>query len=145
MAKTRWKTCAAVVVSAGLLGMAQSGARSVWDGVFTEAQAERGREAYDVSCASCHQADLSGGVLVGDDEAPALRNVERLTARKDLDTLFTFVKNGMPADAPASLTDATYIDIVTYLLQQNGFPAGRDELKADAAALKTIAIVRTPR
>lgn len=132
---------AVMIVSTGLLGMAQNGAMTLRDGVFTEAQAERGREAYEVSCASCHQSDLSGGVLVGDDEAPALRNVERLAARKDLNTLFTFVKNGMPVDAPASLTDVTYLDIVTYLLQQNGFPAGRAELKPDSEALKTIAIV----
>lgn len=146
-----WKTVVAIVVSAsvmgglvgGLVGMAQSPARSVWDGAFTDAQALRGMEAYDVSCASCHQADLSGGVLVGDDEAPALRNVDRLAARKDLDALFSFVKNGMPADSPSSLTDATYIDIVAYILQQNAFPAGHTELKADPGTLKTIAIVRT--
>ena len=143
-----FRTIAAITVSAALMGgvkgMAQSTAGSVWDGVFTEAQAERGRESYDVSCASCHQADLSGGVLVGDDEAPSLRNVDRLAARKDLNALFTYVKNGMPADNPSSLTDATYIDIVAYILQQNAFPAGRSELKADAETLKTIAIVKTP-
>jgi mono/diheme cytochrome c family protein len=127
------------------VGMTQAGpSRTVWDGVFTQAQAERGRTEYDVWCASCHQSDLSGGVLVGDDEAPTLRSVEKLIERRDLDNVFTFIKNGMPRDEPASLMDQTYLDILTYLLQENGFPAGKTELKADAAALKAIAIVRKP-
>ena len=127
------------------VGMTQARpSRTVWDGVFTEAQAERGRTEYDIWCASCHQSDLSGGVLVGDDEAPTLRSVEKLIERRDLDNLFTFIKNGMPRDEPASLKDETYVDILTYLLQENGVPAGKTELEMDAAALKAIAIVRKP-
>ncbi len=136
-----------VVAAAALVcvGMTQAGAsRTVWDGVFTVAQAERGRTEYDVWCASCHQSDLSGGVLVGDDEAPALRSVEKLIERRDLDNVMTFIKNGMPRDEPGSLKDETYVDILTYLLQENGFPAGTTELKMDAAALKAVAIVRKP-
>src|SRR5215470_8000665 len=34
--------------------------RTVWDGVYTTAQAERGKRAYDANCASCH-GSLSGG------------------------------------------------------------------------------------
>ena len=136
-----------VVGAAALVGvgMTQAGAsRTVWDGVFTTAQAERGRTEYDLWCASCHQSDLSGGVLVGDDEAPALRSVEKLIERRDLENVMTFIKNGMPRDEPGSLKDETYVDILTYLLQENGFPAGTSELKMDAAALKAIAIVRKP-
>ena len=134
-----------VVIALALMGMGQSATpRTVWDGVFTPAQAERGRAEYDVWCASCHQSDLSGGVLVGDDEAPALRSVEKLVERRDLDNVMTFIKNGMPRDDPGSLKDETYVDILTYLLQENGFPAGKTELRMDAAALKAIAIVRKP-
>ena len=138
----------ALLVGAAALvgvGMTQAGAsRTVWDGVFTTTQAERGRTEYDIWCASCHQSDLSGGVLVGDDEAPALRSVEKLIERRDLENAMTFIKNGMPRDEPGSLKDETYVDILTYLLQENGFPAGTTELKMDAAALKAIAIVRKP-
>ena len=136
-----------VVAAAALVGMGMmqaGGTRTVWDGVYTQAQAERGRTEYDVWCASCHQSDLSGGVLVGDDEAPSLRSMEKLLERRDLENLFTFIKNGMPKEEPGSLKDETYADILTYLLHENGFPAGTAELKADAAALKAIAIVRKP-
>ena len=146
-ARGRWvlvRGCG-VVIALALMGMAQSAtSRTVWDGVFTPAQAERGRAEYDVWCASCHQSDLSGGVLVGDDEAPPLRSVEKLIERRDLDNVMTFIKSGMPRDDPGSLKDETYVDILTYLLQENGFPAGTTELKMDAAALKAIAIVRKP-
>lgn len=125
--------------------MTQAGAsRTVWDGVYTQPQAARGNVEYDTWCASCHQSDLSGGVLVGDDEAPALRSMEKLVERRDLDNFFTFIKNGMPREEPGSLKDETYIDILAYLLQENGFPAGAAELKADPSALRAIAIVRRP-
>src|SRR4051794_17020042 len=42
-------------------------ARSVWDGVYSKDQAERGRKAYDSLCARCH-----GEKLGGNDDAPAL-------------------------------------------------------------------------
>ena len=135
---------ATVLVGVGMeSAMAQAGKpRTVWDGVYTQAQAERGRTEYDVWCASCHQSDLTGGVLVGDDEAPSLRSMEKLLERRDLDNVFTFIKSGMPKEEPGSLKDETYVDILTYLLQENGFPAGAAELKADSASLKAIAIVR---
>ena len=50
----------------------------------------------------------------------------------------------MPREEPGSLKDETYIDILAYLLQQNGMPAGKTELKADSAQLKAITIVRKP-
>jgi hypothetical protein len=36
----------------------------------------------------------------------------------------------MPADDPASLEDRRYLDILAYLIQANGFPAGSRELTA---------------
>ena len=44
-------------------------ARTVQDGVFTNAQAERGQAIYAKRCASCHGNTLNGGVappLMGD-------------------------------------------------------------------------------
>src|SRR6185295_17567091 len=52
-------------------------------------------------------------------------------AGKDLKTLFTKVAT-MPRNAPASLGDNVYLDIVAHLLKENGFPAGSHELTADA-------------
>ena len=38
----------------------------------------------------------------------------------------------MPRNAPASLADNVYLDIVAHLLKENGFPAGARELTTDA-------------
>jgi hypothetical protein len=44
----------------------------------------------------------------------------------------------MPQSSPNSLTAQAYLDIVTYILQANGAPAGAQELSADSPALKNL-------
>ena len=102
--------------------------KTVWDGVFTSAQAERGKEAYALHCSSCHFEDLRG--LNG----PALKGPQFIdTWREDsVKSLFTFIQTQMPRRAPASLSDATYVDIVAHILAVNMFPAGSQELRTDA-------------
>jgi mono/diheme cytochrome c family protein len=108
-----------------LIGTAQAG--TVWDGVYSPAQAERGKAAYTAKCAACHKDDLTAyqGVLKGD------RFMEHW--REDnLNSLYSTIKTTMPRGAPASLDDAVYIDILAFVLQSNGFPAGSVELAAGA-------------
>ena len=38
----------------------QDARSSIWDGVYTEAQAKRGEQSYAKSCAKCHAEDLLG-------------------------------------------------------------------------------------
>ena len=47
---------------------AQGAMRSVWDGVYTSAQADKGKALFGDNCAKCH-----GGTLDGNDEIPALK------------------------------------------------------------------------
>src|SRR5258706_15784763 len=49
----------------GALGVypAAQGAKSQWDGVFTETQAKRGEGLYSQYCASCHGPELTGGEM----------------------------------------------------------------------------------
>jgi mono/diheme cytochrome c family protein len=101
-------------------------AKTVWDGVFTAAQAERGQASYTEYCLRCHKADLQGieGAMKGD------LFVER--RREDtLDTLFLDMKATMPRGNAGKLPDQTYADIISYILQSNDMPAGAVELKAD--------------
>jgi mono/diheme cytochrome c family protein len=123
--------------SAGMAGAAATGqdrARTVADGVYTDAQAGRGAAVYEASCSGCHRADLGGAT------GPALKEQRfaREFAGKDLKTLFTKVTT-MPRNAPASLGDNVYLDIVAHLLKENGFRAGSQELTADA--LEGIGVV----
>jgi mono/diheme cytochrome c family protein len=100
--------------------------RSVWQGVFTEDQAAGGRMAYEAHCSRCHGDDLTGrtgGSLVGE-------RFERDWSEDSLASLFNYVKSSMPRGEPGSLPDPTYVDIVAYMLQRNGFPSGHEELQA---------------
>ncbi|MGB7219257.1 MAG: c-type cytochrome [Vicinamibacterales bacterium] len=113
--------------------------RSVLDGVYTREQAVRGQKDYDIFCASCHAADL-GGTNSGDSGAPPLRG-ETFMAGSDANALFTLIRTNMPREAPAGLSDRQYLDVMAYLFQQNGFPAGSDELTVNVERLRSIKIV----
>jgi mono/diheme cytochrome c family protein len=106
----------------------QENARTVADGVYTDDQAMRGAAIYEGECSGCHRADLGGG------NGPPLKQQRfaRIFAGKDLKTLFTKIATTMPRNAPASLGDNVYLDIVAHMLKENGFPPGPQELAADA-------------
>lgn len=98
---------------------------TVWDGVFTAEQAARGRALFAAGCVECHGADLSAP------NSPPLKGEVFLNhwLEGDLDALFTRIKS-MPNRA--NLDDNAHADILAFLLDANGFPAGTQELKAAA-------------
>jgi mono/diheme cytochrome c family protein len=98
-------------------------------GVYTAAQATRGEDTYMNLCVACHPA--------GTYTTPAFR--EKWNGQLVAD-LFALVSETMPKQEPASLTPKEYADIVAYLLKINEAPAGKEDLPADAAALKKIKI-----
>jgi uncharacterized protein len=111
----------------------------IWSGVYTAAQAERGRSNFEKSCSNCHNSDLSGSV-----RAPALRGDGFLKnwANNTVNTLFIKLRDSMPATYPESVPDTEKIDILAYLLEANGFPAGKAELPLNQKELETIPIVQ---
>ena len=125
-------------------GMGRAGAvdRTVSDGVYAARQAERGKTVYAQRCAVCHGVDLDGGVDTEDaSRVPALRRANFGVTRRTLENLYGFVRESMPRDEPGALADRVYADLIAYILQQNGFPAGADDLPTEGAALRAIAIV----
>ena len=99
--------------------------RTVLDGVFTAAQADRGDAVYSEKCATCHEgADVDGPPLTGTPFVDRWRE-------DTLDGLFEFIKTRMPQTAPGSLPETAYLDIVAHLLHENDYPAGERELTAD--------------
>ncbi len=103
-------------------------ARTVWDGVYTEAQAGRGVSAFGQSCAGCHALAAEGKApLVGD---PFWKSF----ALKSVGDLLEFVSANMPNGSPRSLSESSYRDIVALMLKSNGFPAGNTELRTDNIA-----------
>jgi len=124
-------------------GVAPGQASSIHDGVFTEAQAERGKAAYSAPCGWCHGRRLNGAPDDPDMEstppiarAKFLRNWDG----RSLAALFVYVRETMPTNNPASLSDQEYIDVIAYMLSVSGMPAGDGELPPDPAALAGITI-----
>lgn len=109
--------------------------KSVWDGVYTEEQANRGKQGYAEQCASCHGPELTGGEM-----APALAGGEFLAGWDGLTVgdLFERIRISMPQNAPGSLSGAQNADILAFMFAANKFPAGTTELAKDAMVLKSI-------
>ena len=102
--------------------------RTVWNGVYTEAQAARGMAAFGQNCSGCHALAVEGKApLVGD-------AFWKSFARKTVGDLLEFVSANMPNGTPGSLAETTYRDIVALMLKSNGFPAGSTELRRDNIA-----------
>ncbi len=96
--------------------------RTVWDGVYTEAQATRGSMTFTRSCAGCHALATEGrSPLVGD-------VFWKSFAQTTVGDLLKYVSKNMPNGSPGSLTEDAYSDIVAAMLKSNGFPAGTAEL-----------------
>jgi len=121
-------------------GQAAGDQPSVWDGVYTAEQAERGRVAFISNCVECHGADLQGG------EGSPLTGQEWWDSWREstVGRLFDFVSTNMPFDClgelAGTLPRSTYLDLVAYILSRNDFPAGDVELTAESApAIQIIA------
>jgi mono/diheme cytochrome c family protein len=100
--------------------------RTVWDGVYSEEQARRGDATYRDACARCHLDNLKGS-----EQAPALVGDQFIAAwnTKTLRDFYGRVLSTMPADDPGSLDEKAVLDVISYVLQANGFPAGSSALE----------------
>src|SRR5206468_7976600 len=89
-------------------------------GWFTSAQTAKGRFEYTQKCSVCHGAALQGT------GAPPLKGRQFIAQwnGKKLSELYEYVHKNMPLGVGASLPSQEYADIVSYILLQNGLPAG---------------------
>ena len=120
---------------------------SVWDGVFSEAQATRGEEAYAGACGTCHGRRLNGAPDDPDMRStPPLARARflRIWEGRSLATLFEYTRATMPESNPSSLTDQEYVDVIAYMLTVGGMPAGDDELQPDPQSLARVVIRAQP-
>ena len=110
------------------------------DGVYVAGQAESGRAIYERECAACHQANLQGSF-----EAPQLAGESFLQFWADLSPgdLFVRIRSSMPPERAGALTDEAYLNVVAYLLQANGAPAGRTALTEATTGTIGTAATRT--
>ena len=115
-------------------GTSERATRTVWDGIYTDAQAQRGRGFYAEHCASCHGANLEGA------EHRALKGDRFWATWQDttVDRLLTHVSMNMPHSEDGSLKGTlgarVYADIVAHILNTNQFPSGASELTESSVA-----------
>jgi quinoprotein glucose dehydrogenase len=127
-----------VVVLAGaclaLAVVARAQAPTAKDGVYTKAQAERGKTAYETGCAKCH-ATTAKGPVTSDAAGPDLGGDEFLTrwSGKTTGALAKLIRETMPNDFSMEVTEPMSYDITAYILQVNKFPDGATALSADTA------------
>jgi mono/diheme cytochrome c family protein len=123
---------------------AQVGKKSIWDGVYTSDQANRGQEIYDKRCTECHQDDLSGG---GDEAAPVLRGADFFARWNDktVADLFQKISGSMPRTAPGTLSPSATNELIAFILKKNQIPASDAPLPVESAKLQQIVITDQPR
>jgi mono/diheme cytochrome c family protein len=128
------------IVAATILAgaaLAQDAGKSVWQGIYTPEQADRGAGVYAQRCGACH-----GAALNGTGEAPPLIGGEFISHWDTMTVgdLFDRVRTTMPQNDPQSLTREEYADVLAFLLKTNGFPAGGQPLDKRSEVLATIGI-----
>jgi mono/diheme cytochrome c family protein len=108
---------------------AASGPVSVYNGVYTAAQATRGEQVVQRECSSCHTTgDWEQGRLLGGwQNQPA-------------SALVGYLRSAMPMDSPGRLSYQQYTDVFAFMLKLNNVPAGSTELAANDDALKNVRI-----
>ena len=128
---------AAIMGSTSLLQAQQAGMRSVWEGVYSAAQADRGKTLFGQNCAKCH-----GETLAGMDEIPPLSGSHFMAdwETQSVADLVQRIHNTMPMDNPGALSAASCTDVVAYLLSQNQIPAGTTDLPTDASMQSQLRI-----
>jgi mono/diheme cytochrome c family protein len=137
-------------------------ALGISEGYYTKAQAKRGEAYFYGSCAVCHAADpnspngnvdgsLRMGMLAGNRHSRSLfvgdawlTGASGIAARpQKWDTvadLYSKIISTQPANDMGGLSIQEYLDIIAYLVQQNGFPAGKTELKDNLNLMRNMTL-----
>jgi S-disulfanyl-L-cysteine oxidoreductase SoxD len=119
---------------------AGTSARSVWDGVYTKQQAERGIELYATHCRSCHGEQLEGNGPAHPLAGPVF------TANWDgvsMGDMLERTRTSMPIDKPGSLSRQQVADVLAFVLSANKLPAGEVELPRQAEILNQMRFLAT--
>jgi mono/diheme cytochrome c family protein len=136
-------------VTAMLAGLGKSADKkiSVWSGVYTAAQNERGEELYSGACAQCHGLQLNGAGQPDQPPSPAIARATflRKWSGQTVAALFVYIHTKMPPEYPGTLTEQQSIDAVAHMFAVSKIPVGDKELPPDRDALANIVIEAQPK
>jgi len=103
----------------------QGQTQTTLDGVYNNSQAQRGARVYRNICSHCHEGgEPDADPLFGPDFIDRWREAP-------LSFLHGFFSRNMPGDEPGTLKDSEYLDVLAFLLKENGYPAGSANLSVE--------------
>ena len=105
--------------------------------LFTQTQAASGKLKFEDHCAFCHGSTLAGRA------GPALKGPHFAPVKADfhIADIFGIVSKNMPATEPGSLPQGDYVEIMAFILQQNGYPAGNNALTFEEAKESKVRLI----
>ena len=107
----------------------QTTTKTTNDGVFTAAQAERGKKVFEAKCTGCHEPSrFQGETFYEAFDGKAMKEI------------WDIASGTMPEDNPGSLKPQEYGDILAYFLALNEFKPGDAELQGNASAMAAIKV-----
>ena len=130
-----------VAIAASSRMLNAQGHRSIWDGVYTETQAQRGAKLYRGGCAECHGESLEGGEM---EPSPTGGEFMWGWSGQSINDLFERIRISMPPGQPSSMSRQEKADVLAFLLAQNGVPSGEVELVGRARVIGRIAFEAEP-
>lgn len=122
-----------VACACGAPSGAPAPAPKVPTGLYSAPQAERGRATFRGVCAECHYSSEFRD-----------SKFQYKWGRRTVKDLYHEIVRNMPEDDPGSLSDQEYVDIVSYILELNGFQSGDVELVADEDVLSGYSMTPPP-
>src|SRR5829696_1262983 len=124
-----------ILIGAALLPVAaailngQAPTKTTNDGVYTAAQAARGKSTFEAKCSSCHETSRFSG-----------ESFHEAWDGKAMKEIWDIASGTMPEDNPGSLKQQEYGDILAYFLSLNEFKTVDTELQGNAAAMAAIKV-----
>lgn len=116
---------------AGSLAAQEAAELSTSDGVYSDDQSDRGKELFNAVCSECHLPAEFKGII------------EDWAGSSAFDA-YDQIRTTMPEDGPGSLRNQEYADVLAYILDLNGVPAGPVELTPEGEALRSIRVTAPP-
>ncbi len=133
----------AVWVSALALAAAPAatvGQKTTNDGIYSKAQADAAKPQFDKLCAECHAFTVAAKKQEKDlplGGEPFLKKWEG----RGLEELATVIVTTMPNDGSAIVSDEETLNLLAYILQRNGYPAGAAPLTRESVT----AVIARPK
>ena len=104
------------------------------DGIYTMAQAERGKGLFTSLCERCHSVQEFSG-----------RSFDSIWAGVPAAALYARIANTMPLDQPGSLGIPQVTALMAHIFYENNMPAGDKPLEGDIDWLMSVSLARPPQ